>query len=112
MEPVRRLQEIAEGDGGPQELREAFVSARLYCQAAERPGVLALGEPGAGLVPAFTSPDRLAAYVTARGETEAANCFSTLGADLLGLLPPGYGLIVDPGTEHTLILTPPPGARP
>ncbi len=108
MELLRTLRRLTEGDGSPQELREAFVSARLYCQAAERPGTLALGEPGAGVVPVFTSLDGLTAYVTARGESEGARWFSTLGGDLLTLLPAGYGLLIDPGTDHATVLN----ARP
>ncbi|MFF4992767.1 SseB family protein [Streptosporangium saharense] len=86
--------------------REAFNSTRFYCQATERPGTLALGDPGSGVVPVFTSLDGLTAYLTARGETEDARWFSTLGADLLTLLPAGYGLLVDPGTGHATVLTP------
>src|SRR5690349_5292548 len=108
MELLRTLRRLAEGVGSPRELREVFLSARLYCQAAERPGVLALGEPGAGVVPVFTSLDGLTAYVTTRGETEGARWFSTLGEDLLTLLPTGYGLLIDPGTGHATVLA----ARP
>ncbi|MER7133670.1 SseB family protein [Streptosporangium saharense] len=89
-----------------QQAREAFASTRFYCRAAERPGTLALGEPGAGVVPVFTSLDGLTAYVTARGEAQDARWFSTLGADLLTLLPSGYGLLIDPGTGHATVLTP------
>ncbi|MEV4095601.1 SseB family protein [Streptosporangium saharense] len=89
-----------------QQDREAFASTRFYCQATESPGTLALGDPGAGVVPVFTSLDGLTAYVTARGEVEDARWFSTLGADLLTLLPTGYGLLIDPGTGHATVLTP------
>ncbi|MFI7447507.1 SseB family protein [Nonomuraea sp. NPDC049714] len=81
----------------------AFQRARLYCEAMDKPGVVAVGPPGKGLVPAFTSPEALAHYVTAKGsdvESQEPRYFSTLGADLLGLLPDGYAVLVDPGEEY------------
>jgi hypothetical protein len=79
---------------------QAFQRARLYCEAMDKPGVVAVGPPGKGLVPAFTSPEALAHYVTAKGGSREPRYFSTLGADLLGLLPDGYAVLVDPGQEY------------
>lgn len=76
---------------------EVFLRSRLYCQAGERPGVVAVGPAGEGLVPAFTSPEALARH------TGGGNFFSTIGRDLLDLLPDGYGVLVDPGTEYAAV---------
>jgi hypothetical protein len=52
-----------------------------------------LGDQGRWTV-AFSTIERLAAYA---GECDY---FSTSGADLLELIPPGVGLMVDPEDEH------------
>ena len=50
-----------------------------------------LGPPGAGLIALYSSLEALAAQA---GECDWA---SAPGADLLELVPPGYGVVVDPG---------------
>lgn len=79
---------------------ESFLRTRLYCQATESPGVVAVGPPGAGQVPAFTLPEALAAFATGKGETEPPSFFSASGRDLLDLIPEGYAVLVDPGTDY------------
>jgi hypothetical protein len=86
--------------GAGQAAFQAFQRARLYCEATDKPGVVAVGPPGKGLVPAFTSPEALSDYVTAKGGDLEPRFFSTVGADLLGLLPDGYAVLVDPGQEY------------
>ncbi|MYW03766.1 SseB family protein [Streptomyces sp. SID3343] len=70
-------------------MREALRAARLYCAQPESPGFGALGVPGDGMVPVFTSLEQLARFA---GQ---GAWFSTLGSDLLDLLPPGYDLGLD-----------------
>ncbi|MEV4838068.1 SseB family protein [Nonomuraea sp. NPDC049486] len=79
---------------------EAFLRTRLYCQATESPGVVAVGPPGAGLVPAFTLPEALAAFAAAGKDETEPRFFSATGRDLLDLIPEGYGVLVDPGTAY------------
>ncbi|MFI6708022.1 SseB family protein [Nonomuraea sp. NPDC050478] len=79
---------------------EAFLRTRLYCQATESPGVVAVGPPGAGLVPAFTLPEALAAFAAAGKDETEPRFFSATGKDLLDLIPEGYGVLVDPGTAY------------
>ncbi|MFG1943150.1 SseB family protein [Nonomuraea sp. NPDC048826] len=76
-----------------------FSRTRLYCEAGETPGFIAVGPPGEGLVPAFTLPEGLAAYAEAKGQSEP-RYFSATGRDLLALVPEGYGVLVDPGTAY------------
>jgi hypothetical protein len=65
------------------ELHEAFLSA-VFCEADELPGFVAVGSPGDGFIPVFSSEAELA---RARGPVK---WFSTTGADLFGLVPDGY----------------------
>jgi hypothetical protein len=81
--------EFAAGRATPPELHQAFLSATVFCEAGERPGFVAVGPPGDGFIPVFSSGAELA---RARGPVK---WFSTTGADLFGLLPDGYDLILD-----------------
>ena len=72
----------------------------MFCEAGERPGFLAVGSPGDGFIPVFSSEAELA---RARG---AVKWFSTTGADLYGLVPNGYDLLLDVAGLAPLRLSP------
>jgi len=78
------------GEGDPGALLAALIAARLYCERTERVGFAAIGPPGGGFVPVFTSPEQLALFTRA-----SVDWFSTDGADLLRLLPAGYDIAID-----------------
>lgn len=63
-----------------------------------RPAIAALGPPGAGYVALYSSLEALAGRA---GECDWA---AARGADLLALVPPGYGVVVDPGGPHPAVL--------
>lgn len=77
------------------DLHTEFERLTLVVQRVEAPdgapAVAAVGPVGAGLVAAHTSLEALAAYA---GECDWA---AASGADLLALVPVGYGVVVDPG---------------
>ena len=81
--------DLAEGRTTPHEFHEALLSAQVFCEAGERPGFVAVGPPGGGFIPVFTSEAELA---RARGPVR---WFATTGADLFGLVPQGYDVILD-----------------
>ena len=62
------------------------------------PAIVALGPPGAGYLALYSSLEALAAQA---GECDWA---SAPGADLLELVPPGYGVVVDPGGPQPAVL--------
>ena len=97
---VELARDIATGEATPQELHEAFSAAVVLCEAGERPGFVALGPPGGGFIPVFTSEAEL---VRARGPVR---WFATTGADLFGLIPEGYDLILDMAGPVRLRLRP------
>lgn len=74
---------------------DAFAGANVFVRRPEQPGLLVmdLAERGRWMV-AFSTLARLAAY---EGECDY---FATTGADLLELIPPGVGLMVDPDDQH------------
>jgi hypothetical protein len=89
-----------DGSAGVEELHRAFLTATVFLQAGDRPGLIALGYPPDGLVPVWTSEVELARSVG------ASAWFSTTGADLLSLLPVGYDLLLDPDEDAALRLRP------
>ncbi|MGX1132825.1 hypothetical protein RKD49_005015 [Streptomyces glaucescens] len=119
---VRRARE---GLAPPQDVFDAFIRARVYCERPDEPGFLTVPasmvtEPGEGprsrlldlmdagdgepsvkadrLVPVFSSLDQFALFA---GE---GPWFSTTGADVLDLLPPGLDVWLDPAAEHAVRL--------
>jgi hypothetical protein len=88
-----------DGSTGPEELHRAFLESTFFLHAAgDRPGLMAWGAPPEGLVPVWTSEGDLARSLG------AAAWFSLTGTDLLGLLPVGYDVIVDPSGSAPLRL--------
>ncbi len=83
--------DVAAGAAAPAELHAALLGAAVYCERGATPGFRALGAPGDGVVPVFSSPEQLA---LARG---AVPWFSLPGSELLDLLPEGYDLVLDMG---------------
>jgi hypothetical protein len=88
------------GTAGAEEFHRVFLTATVFLQAGERPGVMALGVPPDGLVPVWTSEEELARSLG------SAAWLSTTGADLLDLLSVGYDLVLDPDGDATLRLRP------
>jgi len=96
------LAAFAAGSVGGAALQAAFGTATLFVQrvpsASGGPALAAVGPPGAGYVVVHASLRTLAAYA---GPCDWA---SAPGADLLDLVPPGYGLLVDPAGAHPAVL--------
>lgn len=73
----------------------SFETTTFYLQRVPgrdgAPAVAALGAPGAGYLALYSSLEALADLV---GECDWA---AAPGAELLELVPPGYGVVVDPG---------------
>ena len=102
--PPRPLAEVAAdvaaGRAAAEDLPASFLAATVYCEAGEAPGFLAVGPPGSGIIPVFSSEAELA---RARG---AVAWFSTTGADLLSQVPDGYDLGLDLAGDAPLRLRP------
>lgn len=121
---VRRAKK---GEASPQDVFDEFLRARVYCERPEQPGFLAVPAPKSGggdggrsksrimdlltttsaentraaerLVPVFTSLEQFALF------TDGGAWFSTTGADVLNLLPPGLDIWLDPAADHAVRLT-------
>ena len=88
------------GTADAAELYACLLAARVYCEGSEAVGFRALGSPGSGVIPVFTSLEQLS---LARGR---GKWFVTTGRDLLELLPPGYDVLLDAAGVAPLRLRP------
>lgn len=91
----------------PAEFDAAFATADVFARRMpDQPGVVAanLGEKGRWVL-AFSTEER---FARAHGD---ASWVSLTGADLLGQLPPGVGVLLDVGSPHGLPLLPQPQGR-
>jgi hypothetical protein len=96
------LAAFAAGSVDGASLQTAFETATLFVHrvpsASGGPALAAVGPPGAGYVVVHASLLALAAYA---GPCDWAGA---PGADLLDLVPPGYGVVVDPAGQHPAVL--------
>lgn len=101
----------AAGELEAADLHAAFEAATLFVRrmpaADGRPAVAALGRPGAGFVALYSSLDALARHAgqDALARHAGRDWASAPGGDLLDLVPPGYGVVVDPAGPHPAVLS-------
>jgi hypothetical protein len=74
-----------------------FLAATVFLEAPQRPGIMVVPTPRGPVTPVFSE---LALLAQERG---AVAWFSTTGADLLALAPDA-DFLLDPGTDHAVIL--------
>lgn len=100
----RDLRDVARdskrGAATPQELFDAFIAARLYWPAPQKPGVpvIRLGEDL--VAPLFSSEEELIKFV-GRGKW-----LSATGLEVLTIVPAGVTIGLDLGSDHRLQLDP------
>ncbi|WP_154676254.1 SseB family protein [Amycolatopsis benzoatilytica] len=87
--------EVWQGYRGPGDFMDGFASAVVWTLRTEQPGLLVTDTGSRGRwMPVFSTPERLVAYA---GDGFFISC---TGAELLSLVPPGVGLMLDPADEH------------
>jgi SseB protein N-terminal domain len=90
----------------PRELTAVFLRSTLWCERRGSTGATARGRPGRGYLLAFSSPAELARYGAKFPDRHAdgVDWLSTSGADLVDLLPDGYGLALDVAGDYPVAL--------
>lgn len=78
------------GAPSAQQVLDALLRSTLFCEAPERPGLMTADTSAGPVAITFCS---LEALLAARGPVP---WFSTSGRDLLGLLPVGHDLLLQP----------------
>jgi hypothetical protein len=91
------VQAFATGMMSAEDFQAVFLVSKVYCPRGERPGFLALHETPEPVIPMFTTLEELRRYA---GDSRY---FCVTGAEVLDLLPTGYGLVLDIEGEHRVM---------
>ena len=92
------IRAFATGSIGPEDFHAVFTVSKIYCPRGERPGFLALHDTPQPVIPMFSSLMELRRY-----SGEQSKFFTVTGAEVLDLLPTGYGIILDIEGEHRIV---------
>jgi hypothetical protein len=89
---------FANGSMTPEDFQSIFATAKVFCPRGDRPGFLALHETPEPVIPMFSSVEELKRYAG-----EKSRYFTVTGAEVLDLLPNGYGFVLDIEGEHRVM---------
>jgi len=89
---------FASGAISPEDFHAVFTTCKVYCPRGERPGFLALHDTPQPVIPMFSSLVELRRY-----SGEESRYFTVTGAEVLDLLPTGYGIVLDLEGEHRVV---------
>ncbi|GAB3956609.1 SseB family protein [Streptomyces sparsus] len=86
------------GSMAAEDFQGIFHNAKVYCPRGETPGFLALHNTQQPVIPMFTTLKELRAYAG-----KESKYFVITGAEVLDLLPSGYGFVLDMEGEHRIV---------
>lgn len=86
------------GSMSAEDFQAIFAASKVYCPRGENPGFLALHDTQQPVIPMFSSLKELRRYAG-----KESKYFVITGAEVLDLLPTGYGLILDIEGEHRVV---------
>ncbi|MFC1434176.1 SseB family protein [Streptacidiphilus sp. N1-3] len=81
-----------------EDFQSIFITSKVYCPRGERPGFLALHNTPQPVIPMFSSLKELRRYAG-----KESKYFTVTGAEVLDLLPTGYGFAMDMEGEHRMV---------
>lgn len=81
-----------------EDFQAVFITSKIYCPRGERPGFLALHNTPTPVIPMFSSLKELRRYAG-----KESKYFTVSGAEVLDLLPTGYGFALDMEGEHRMV---------
>ncbi|KJK57617.1 MULTISPECIES: SseB family protein [Actinomycetes] len=81
-----------------EDFQAIFITSKVHCPRGERPGFLALHNTPTPVIPMFSSLKELRRYAG-----KESKHFSVTGAEVLDLLPTGYGFALDMEGEHRMV---------
>lgn len=80
------------------DFQAVFITSKVYCPRGETPGFLALNNTPQPVIPMFTSLKELRRYAG-----KESKYFTVTGAEVIDLLPTGYGFALDMEGEHRMV---------
>lgn len=81
-----------------EDFQSIFSTSKVYCPRGETPGFLALHNTQQPVIPMFTTLKELRSYAG-----KESRYFVITGAEVLDLLPSGYGFVLDMEGEHRVV---------
>ena len=81
-----------------EDFQGVFSASKVYCPRGDTPGFLALHNTQQPVIPMFSSLKELRGYAG-----KESKYFVITGAEVLDLLPSGYGFVLDMEAEHRVV---------
>ncbi|MGP3978162.1 SseB family protein [Streptomyces sp. 8N114] len=86
------------GSMGAEDFQGIFSTSKVYCPRGDTPGFLALHNTQQPVIPMFSTLKELRSYAG-----KESKYFVITGAEVLDLLPSGYGFVLDMEGEHRVV---------
>jgi hypothetical protein len=86
------------GQLAAEDFQQIFATSKVYCPRGDTPGFLALHNTQQPVIPMFTSLKELRRYAG-----KESKYFVITGAEVIDLLPTGYGFVLDMEGEHRIV---------
>ncbi|MFE6504300.1 SseB family protein [Kitasatospora sp. NPDC058063] len=86
------------GSMAVEDFQAIFITSKVHCPRGDRPGFLALHNTPTPVIPMFSSLKELRRYAG-----KESKHFTVTGAEVLDLLPTGYGFALDMEGEHRMV---------
>jgi len=86
------------GQMSAEDFQQVFATSKVYCPRGDNPGFLALHNTQQPVIPMFTSLKELRRYAG-----KESKYFVITGAEVIDLLPTGYGFVLDMEGEHRMV---------
>ncbi|MFD3331061.1 SseB family protein [Streptomyces sp. NPDC058700] len=86
------------GTLAPEDFQHIFSTSKVYCPRGDNPGFLALHNTQQPVIPMFTSLKELRRYAG-----KESKYFVITGAEVIDLLPTGYGFVLDMEGDHRMV---------
>jgi SseB protein N-terminal domain len=87
------------GAMGAEDFQQIFATSKIYCPRGDNPGFLALHNTQQPVIPLFSSLKELRRYAG-----KESKYFTVTGAEVIDLLPTGYGFVLDIEGEHRMVV--------
>ncbi|WFB08548.1 SseB family protein [Streptomyces sp. LX-29] len=86
------------GSMSAEDFQQIFATSKVYCPRGDNPGFLALHNTQQPVIPMFTSLKELRRYAG-----KESKYFVITGAEVIDLLPTGYGFVLDMEGDHRMV---------
>ncbi|MFF9913540.1 SseB family protein [Streptomyces sp. NPDC013457] len=86
------------GSLAAEDFQQIFATSKVYCPRGDNPGFLALHNTQQPVIPMFTSLKELRRYAG-----KESKYFVITGAEVIDLLPTGYGFVLDMEGDHRMV---------